>query len=162
MRLRRPALLLLLLLASVAAAATLAATGCGIGGGDDEGPSFTTNQVVEHVLRRAGVQLVPSRDSPVGIDILQLGGELRELYGAFEVYVLAEEGRDETVEDLLGDAEPDERDVYWTRDQNEGWIANTRYGANVVLAWFDAPGKDVVDERWERLHELMNGLRAEV
>ncbi len=146
------------LLCAAAALLVLGLAGCG---GDDDasgGRTFTSQQVIRHVQDAAGVQLAVSSASPDDADVLRLPEQLNELYGGFEVYVLEESSLDKNVERLLGDAEPDERGIYWRRDQNAGWIAFTRHGANVILAWFDASERGQVNERWDRLHDVMQRL----
>jgi len=149
------------LLCAAAALLVLGLAGCGADDDASGGRTFTSQQVIRHVQDAAGVQLAVSSASPDDADVLRLPEQLNELYGGFEVYVLEESSLDRDVERLLGDAEPDERDIYWRRDQNAGWIAFTRHGANVILAWFDAPERSQVNERWERLHSLMQGLEEE-
>ena len=146
--------------ATAAAIAGILATGlgAGCGGSADDEPTFASQQVVDHVYRRGGVQLVRSPGSPPGIDILVPPAELADAYGRFEIYVVRRKDRDETLERLLGDAEPDERGIYWVRDQNAGWVAATKYGSNVVVAWLDAPGNGQVTEKWTLLHELLSSL----
>jgi len=143
------------------AATLLALALAGCGGDDGGGRTFTSQEVIRHVQDAAGALLAVSSESPDDADVLRLPEQLNELYGGFEVYVLEESTLDRNVERLLDDAEPDERDIYWRRDQDAGWIALTRHGANVILAWFDAPERSQVNERWERLHSLMQSLEEE-
>lgn len=139
----------------ISLAGLLALAGCG--GGKEE-PELTSAQVVQHVYRRGGVQLSPSPNAQPGTTILTLPYELRELYGGFELYLFHGEDREEDLEALLQDAEPDDLGIYWVRDQKGGWLALTRYGANLVLAWFDAPGDRSVNQKWHRLDGLLEEL----
>jgi len=71
----------------------------------------------------------------------------------------------EALESLLTDkatGEPLEQDgegIYWERDSlSNTWIAHSRYGDNVVLAWFSESAEPETDERWERLDDILAGL----
>ncbi|MBA3366029.1 MAG: hypothetical protein H0U03_09640 [Actinobacteria bacterium] len=136
----------------ISAVGLLALGGCG---GEEE-PELTSAQVIQHVYRRGGVQLSPSGDAKPGTTILALPFELRELYGGFEIYLF--NGKNRAVEALLEDAKPDDLGIYWVRDQQGGWLALSKYGANLILAWFDAPGNRTVSPKWHRLDTLLEEL----
>jgi hypothetical protein len=87
-------------------------------------------------------------------------------YGIFSVYVV-ESGNEEAVESLLRDKstgrplDADERGIRWERDSQSGtWVAYTRYGENVVLAWFSGRRAPAVDARWERLDRILSDVAA--
>ena len=87
-----------------------------------------------------------------------------ERYGTFSIYVV-DDDEPEALESLLRDkatGEPLEQDaegIYWERDSlSNTWIAHSRYGENVVLAWFSEKTEPQTDERWERLDEILSGL----
>lgn len=137
------------------ALALVALAGCG--GGDDE-PRFTTQRVIDHLASSAGVQLERSPSSPTGVDLLVLPDGLSELHGGFEVYVVTNEKAGEQLDSYLDRTEPDDNEIYWVRDQNDGWVANTRYGENVVLAWFGAPERGRVTQGWRSLDGVLREL----
>ena len=67
---------------------------------------------------------------------------------------------------LLADkdtAEPLERGadgIYWDYDElAKSYVAQKRYGANVVLAWWNEHREQGTDERWERLDAAAAGPR---
>ena len=89
---------------------------------------------------------------------------LLERYGTFSIYVVDQDDP-EALASLLRDkatGEPLEMDaegISWERDSLSGtWIAHSRYGENVVLAWFSERREPQTDERWERLDEILSGL----
>ena len=91
--------------------------------------------------------------------------ELVREYGIFVVYVV-KPGRGEAVGSLLRDKstgkrlERDARGIYWEQDTlSDTWVANKRYGENVVLAWFSARKSPGLDARFERLDRILSGLR---
>lgn len=137
------------------ALAALLMAGCG--GGSSEQARLTTQRVIAHVARNAGVGLVPSAPAG-GLVILELPETLRGSFGGFEIYVTRTERADENLDEFLDRTDPDDRGIYWLRDQNAGWVAHTRHGSNVVLAWFGAPRRGNVTEEWRRLHGVMEGL----
>ena len=66
---------------------------------------------------------------------------------------------------LLSDkdtAEPIEESaggIHWDFDELAGsYVAQKKYGPNVVLAWWNEREEPVTDERWERLDALMQEL----
>lgn len=141
----------------LAALALAAVAGCG--GDGDSGREYTTKQVVDHFVAEGGAGLFKSENSSPAADILRVPTDLQSVFGGFEVYVFKPEGREEVLTELLGEDDPDERGIYWGRDQQRLHVARTKYGSNVVLAWF-AGDKRTVDERWERLHRVMSALEA--
>jgi hypothetical protein len=87
-------------------------------------------------------------------------------YGIFSIYVV-EPGEEDARAALLTDKttgkplEQDERGIYWEYDDHsKTWIANTTYGANVVLVWFTEKPERETDARWERLHEFLTASTA--
>ncbi len=143
----------------LAALALAAVAGCGGSGDDDSGREFTSKQVADHFVAKGGAGLFKSENSTPAADILRVPTDLQSVFGGFEVYVFKPQGREEALMELLGEDDPDERGIYWGRDQQGLHVAHTKYGSNVVLAWF-AGDKRTVDERWERLHQVMSALEA--
>jgi hypothetical protein len=68
--------------------------------------------------------------------------------------------------DYFRDQVPDERGIYWSRTLNERskipdvWIAEKRFGANVMLHWSPGPGERVTDERWVTLDRVLSAITA--
>ena len=61
----------------------------------------------------------------------------------------------DTAKPLQADADG----IYWDFDELAGsYVAQKRYGSNVVLAWWNESAEKGTDARWERLDELMEGL----
>jgi len=146
-------------LSLLAALALAAVAGCGGNGDDDGGREYTTKQVVDHFVAEGGAGLFKSENSSPAADILRVPTDLQPVFGGFEVYVFKPQGGEEALTELLGEDDPDERGIYWRRDQQGLHVAHTKYGANVVVAWF-AGEERTVDERWERLHRVMSALEA--
>jgi hypothetical protein len=97
---------------------------------------------------------------------LNISEELRQRYGVFNVYVVKPR-RAQAVQSLLKDKETRktlERDadgIFWDFDELAGsYIAYKRYGANVVLAWWNEREEPGLDARWTRLDALMSGLET--
>ena len=85
----------------------------------------------------------------------------QERYGTFTIYVVDPEDL-EAVGSLLADKdtaeplEPDADGIYWDYDElAKSYVAQKRYGPNVVLAWWNEKRKQGTDERWEQLDQLM-------
>ena len=146
------------------------AAGCGTSSEEPEATAVTAAEVTQEFRADAGRALedaaVPDaawRQLSYGLDP---SPELLRRYGIFSVYVV-EAGNEEAVESLLRDKatgeplEPDERGIRWERDSQSGtWVAYTRYGPNVVLAWFSGQRREGVDARWERLHRILSDVAA--
>ena len=118
---------------------------------EDAGRALEQTDVPDAAWQQLGYGLNPSR-------------ALQRRFGIFNVYVV-EAGNDDAVASLLSDKgtgkplQADADGIYWERDSLSGtWIANTRYGENVVLAWFSEKKRKGTDERWERLDRILSGL----
>jgi len=153
-------------------AALALASGCGGGGGNETGPeagAIPAAQVVERFrqapghprLRRAAVPDAAWEQLGLG---LNAPPNLVRRYGTFTVYVV-KPGRGEAVDSLLRNKETkkplaaDTRGIYWEYDTlAHSWVAHTRYGDNVVLAWWSESRERQTDVRWERLNEMMTAL----
>jgi hypothetical protein len=79
-------------------------------------------------------------------------------FGFFELYVLRPKTAAATRRAILGGARPDSRGIYWTPDQQAGFVATTVYRPNLVAAWFPPGGRKRVDARWARLDALLGRL----
>jgi hypothetical protein len=52
-------------------------------------------------------------------------------------------------------------ELRWELDSlSDTWVANKRYGENVVLAWFSARKSPALDARFERLDRILSGLTS--
>jgi hypothetical protein len=156
-------------LASTLAALAVAA-GCGTTAEPDEQATrYTAADVTQQFKSEPGT---PRLRKAAGADTaweqlglgLNVSDRLLRRYGVFSIYVV-EPGNEEAVDSLLTDKatgtplEPDDRGVFWERDsQSKDWVAYSKYGDNVVLAWFGGTSQPEVDARWERLDRLMSGL----
>jgi hypothetical protein len=162
---RRPALICLL--------AALAAAGCGSSGsGEDEDQQAApigSQEVIQQFEEAPGI---PPLEAAAGSDPsweeLSLGLDLspaaQERYGTFTIYVVDPEDP-EAVRSLLADkdtAEPLEADaegIYWDYDElAKSYVAQKRYGPNVVLAWWNESRQQRTDERWQRLDRILQDL----
>ncbi|MGH3033419.1 MAG: hypothetical protein ACRDON_02540 [Gaiellaceae bacterium] len=159
-------------LAGLLSAAFLA----GCGGGENlqpepepEARAIPAAQVIERFRQAPGhPRLRTAAGADAAWEQLGLGlnasQQLLRRYGTFTVYVVRS-GRDAAVRSLLSNKETrkpleeDERGIYWEYDTlARSWVANSRYGANVVLAWWNEKSEPGTDARWERLHEMMSSL----
>jgi hypothetical protein len=156
------------------AAALVVGLGVGCGGSDDdepqtEGSAVAAAQVVERFrqapghprLRRAPVPDAAWEQLGFGLDPPP---EIQRRYGTFTIYVVKPD-RSEAVGSLLRNKatqkplQADARGIYWEYDTlARSWVAHTRYGRNVVLAWWSESEERQTDVRWERLHEMMSAL----
>jgi hypothetical protein len=157
-----------------ALALALAAGGCGAAAGDQEPEqtqAISAGQVIQEFRRAPGQPRLRKTAVPdVAWEQLGLGlnvpEELRQRYGVFNVYVVEPE-RPEAVRSLLKDKEtrkelkPNADAIFWDFDDLAGsYVAYKRYGANVVLAWWNEQQEPGVDVRWARLDALMTSLET--
>jgi hypothetical protein len=160
---RRPALVLLL--------AALALTGCGSSGdGDDEEQTapIAAQQVVQEFNEVPGMPELETAPSDPAWEQLGPGLDVppaeQERYGTFTIYVVDPEDP-EAVRSLLADkdtAKPLQADadgIYWDYDElARSYLAQKRYGSNVVLAWWNEQRDKGTDERWDRLDAVMQDI----
>jgi hypothetical protein len=161
---RRSALVILLLVAFLA--------GCGTGGdGDDDQESapIGAQAVIQEFEQVPGMPpLQPAAGSDPSWEQLGLGLDLppadQKRFGTFTIYVVDPEDP-EAVRSLLADKDtaeqlqPDADGIYWDYDElAKSYVAQKRYGSNVVLAWWNESKEQGTDERWERLDEVLQGL----
>ena len=161
---RRPALISLLALA-----VALAAAACGSSADTDneqDASPIAASAVVQEFDRVPGMpELETTAATDPSWEQLGLGLDIspadQEKYGTFTIYVVDPED-DEAVASLLADkdtAEPLERGadgIYWDYDElAKSYVAQKRYGANVVLAWWNEKRDPVTDERWDRLDAIL-------
>ena len=159
---RRPAVILLL-------AAFLAA--CGTGGDDDdqEAAPIGAQAVIQEFEQVPGMPpLQPAAGSDPSWEQLGLGLDLppadQRRFGTFTIYVVDPDDP-EAVRSLLADKDtgeqlqPDAEGIYWDYDElAKSYVAQKRYGSNVVLAWWNESREQGTDERWERLDTVLQGL----
>jgi nitrous oxide reductase accessory protein NosL len=161
---RRPALILL--------SAALAVAGCGSsadGDNKDEQPApIAAQSVVQEFSEVPGMpELVTAVPDPAWEQLgpgLDIPPAAQERYGTFTIYVVDPEDP-EAVKSLLADkdtAKPLQADadgIYWDYDElAKSYVAQKRYGSNVVLAWWNEQREQGTDERWERLDGILHGL----
>jgi hypothetical protein len=164
---RRPALALL-----VALAAALAAAGCGSNGEDQDqdGAPIGAQAVIQRFDEVPGMPALESAPPDPSWEQLSLGLDLpaadQEKYGTFTIYVVDAEDP-EAVRSLLADkdtAKPltaDADGIYWDYDQlAHSYVAQKRYGPNVVLAWWNEQRDKGTDERWDRLDALLQDVAS--
>jgi hypothetical protein len=136
--------------------------------GEDAEPTLAAGQVARQFEQETGRTLEEAAGTDQAWEQLSFGldppAELVRRFGIFSVYVVEPEN-DKAVGSLLSDKatgkplEPDEQGVYWERDSQSGtWTAYTRYGENVVLAWFSERKVAETDERWARLDRVLSDL----
>jgi nitrous oxide reductase accessory protein NosL len=163
---RRPALVILL--------AALALAGCGSSGdGDDEEQQtapIAAQQVVQEFNDVPGMpELETAAPDPAWEQLgpgLDIPPAEQERYGTFTIYVVDPEDP-EAVGSLLADkdtAQPLKADadgIYWDFDElAKSYVAQKRYGSNVVLAWWNEQRDKGTDERWDRLDEVMQEIAS--
>jgi hypothetical protein len=162
----RPAVILLL-------AAFLAGCGSTGGGGDEDQEAApvaaqTLAQRFDEMSGMPPLERAPGSDP--SWEQLSLGLDLppakQEQYGTFTIYVV-DPGNLEAVSSLLADKDtgkPLEQGgdgIYWDYDElAKSYVAQKRYGPNVVLAWWNEQREQGTDERWDRLDELLQGVVA--
>ncbi|MDQ3994646.1 MAG: hypothetical protein M3265_07615 [Actinomycetota bacterium] len=155
---------------ATAFAAVAAAAGCGATSEPEEQPRhYSAAEVVQQFKTEPGS---PRLRKAAGADAaweqlglgLNVSERLLRRYGVFTIYVV-EPGNDEAVDSLLSDKatgkplQPDARGIYWELDtQSNDYVAYSKYGTNVVLAWFGGTTEPQVDVRWQRLDRLMGRL----
>ncbi len=167
---RRPALISLL----AALAVALAAAGCASSGGDDEDQPapIAAGEVIQEFGTVPGMPALQTTAMPdpsweqlsLGLDI---SPATQKKYGTFTIYVVDQEDM-QAVTSLLADkdtAKPLEAGadgIYWDYDElAKSYVAQKRYGPNVVLAWWNEKGQKGTDARWQRLDKLMQGVVSE-
>jgi hypothetical protein len=160
------------LLLALAVISAVGLSGCGAKEVREDRPEVIAAHQVKRVLEGASGRIplweTPGKDP--AWEQLSFGlnprRDILQRFGIFSVYVV-EPGNGEALASLLSDKatgkplEPDERGVYWERDSQSGtWTAYTRYGANVVLAWFSERKVAETDERWARLDRVLSDLES--
>ena len=56
--------------------------------------------------------------------------------------------------------QPDADGIYWDYDElAKSYVAQKRYGSNVVLAWWNERREQAADKRWDRLDAVLQGHR---
>jgi len=160
---RRPVLALLL-------AALLAGCGSSDEGDDEQEAAPIAAQAVVQQFRE--VPGMPPLRSAAGTDPsweqlglgLDISPAAQERYGTFTIYVVDPEDS-EAVSSLLADKdtgealEADADGIYWDYDElARSYVAQKRYGENVVLAWWNQSREKGTDERWERLDSILQGV----
>jgi hypothetical protein len=143
--------------------------GCGSTGSGDDDQEAAPIAAQALVQRFDEVSGMPPLEAAAGTDPsweqLSLGLDIspaaQERYGTFTIYVVDPENL-KAVGSLLADKdtaeplEPDADGIYWDYDElAKSYVAQKRYGPNVVLAWWNEKRKQGADERWERLDQLM-------
>jgi hypothetical protein len=162
----RPVLVFLLVAAFLAA-------GCGSSGSDeDENQRAAPIGSQEVIQQFEEVPGMPPLETAAGSDPsweqlglgLDLSPAAQERFGTFAIYVVDPEDP-EAVKSLLADkdtAKPLERGadgIYWDFDElAKSYVAQKRYGPNVVLTWWNEKREPGTDERWERLDEQLQEL----
>jgi hypothetical protein len=147
--------------------------GCGSSGNADdeeqEAAPIAAQAVVQQFREVPGM---PPLRSAAGTDPsweqlglgLDISPAAQERYGTFTIYVVDPEDS-EAVSSLLADKdtgealEADADGIYWDYDElARSYVAQKRYGENVVLAWWNQSREKGTDERWERLDSILQGL----
>lgn len=161
---RRPALICLL--------AALALAGCGSSAEGDEEQEVSPIAAQAVVQEFSDVPGMPDLQTTAVTDPsweqlglgLDLSPAAQRRYGTFTIYVVDPEDP-EAVRSLLADkdtAEPLEADaegIYWDYDElARSFVAQKRYGPNVVLAWWNESRQQRTDERWQRLDRILQEL----
>jgi nitrous oxide reductase accessory protein NosL len=166
---RRPALIRLL----AALALALAAAGCGSSGdGDDEEQAspIAAQAVVQEFSEVPGMPALESAVADPSWEQLGPGLDVspatQKKYGTFTIYVVDPEDP-QAVRSLLADkdtAKPLQADadgIYWDYDElAKSYVAQKRYGSNVVLAWWNESREQGTDERWQRLDAVMQDIAS--
>jgi hypothetical protein len=166
---RRPALISLL----AALAVALFAAGCGSSGDaddeDQQAAPIAAGAVIQQfrtvpgmpALRTAATGDPSWEQLGLGLDVSPAA---QKKYGTFTIYVVDPEDK-EAVTSLLADkdtATPLQAGtdgIYWDYDElAKSYVAQKRYGSNVVLAWWNEKGAKGTDARWQRLDQLMQGV----
>jgi hypothetical protein len=160
---RRPALIF---------PAALALAGCGSSGdGDDEEQEvapIAAQQVVQEFSDVPGMpELETAAPDPSWEQLgpgLDIPPAAQERYGTFTIYVVDPEDP-EAVRSLLADKDTakalqaDADGIYWDYDElAKSYVAQKRYGSNVVLAWWNEQRDKGTDERWDRLDAVMQDI----
>jgi hypothetical protein len=164
---RRPALIFL-------AALALAVAGCGSSGNGDDDQEQSAPIAAQAVVQEfSDVPGMPALETAVddpaweqlgpGLDV---SPAVQRRYGTFTIYV-ADAEDPEAVRSLLADkdtAKPltaDADGIYWDYDElARSYVAQKRYGPNVVLAWWNESRKQGTDERWDRLDAVMQDIAS--
>jgi hypothetical protein len=123
------------------------------------GGTYTVSGVQSGFKAQTGVPLVrlASASTPA-VTTLTTRPLVTLRFGHFELYVLRPSTARPTRRAFLGTTRPDARGIYWTRDQQGGFVATTVFGSNLVIGWFPPHGRKRVDARWQRLQAVVRRL----
>ena len=159
---RRIALLSLVLLALSVLA------GCGAASDQTQEATLTPAQVRETFEQATGRPLEAAAVGDPAWDQLGYGLDMSQAlvdrYGIFNVYV-GKPGKSASLASFFKDKDTDKPlarsadGIYWELDsQSKTWVANKRYGGNVVLVWFSGSKEQAADVRFDRLDAILSGL----
>ncbi len=135
---------------------------------EEQAQFVSPGQVMQRFREATGKRVLRRAAPDAAWEQLGLGldpsPELVQEYGTFVVYVV-KPGRGEAVGSLLRDKSTgkrlkrDARGIYWERDTlSDTWVANKRYGPNIVLAWFSDSTERATDARFTRVDRILSGL----
>jgi hypothetical protein len=149
----------------IAIAFALVLAGCG--GDHAAGPSYTSEEVIDHFKRETGYVLVRRSDVPPGLEALNTERDTE--LGAFTIFVVSKDP-EANVRRLLKSAPgakteaPNAEGIYWTRVCPPKkvhlacfFVAQKRFGSNVLLNWVNTNERET-DGSFDRLSQLLAGL----
>jgi hypothetical protein len=122
--------------------------------------TYTVAQVERSFKGQTGVPLVKVASASTH-DVTTLTTRPRRTarFGQFELYVLRPATAARTLRAILGGAKRNAQGIYWTRDQQGGWVATTVFGKNLVCGWFPPHGVKRVNAQWSRLQIVLRRIR---
>jgi hypothetical protein len=125
--------------------------------------TYTVGQVQRSFRSQTGVKLVKvETGTTLDLTTLTTKPARTAKFGSFELYVLRPATASRTRRAILAGAKRNSRGIYWTRDQQGGWVATTVFGKNLVCAWFPRGsngGSKRVNSQWRRLQSVLRRIR---
>ncbi|MGH3102674.1 MAG: hypothetical protein ACRDN6_01075 [Gaiellaceae bacterium] len=118
--------------------------------------TYTVPQVRDAFRRQTGLSLVVFHEaSTADVTSLRSRPHFTPRFGEFQIFVFRPAAAARMSRVFTNGVRPDGNGVSWVSDRVGGWIAVTRFGANLAVGWFPTGGERRVDSRWRRLDDVV-------
>ena len=117
---------------------------------------YSVPEVMRAFRTATGLPLVRFREASTA-DVTSLRSRPHETrrFGEFQIFVFRPGASSRMHRVFTQGERKDRQGIYWVPDHTGGWIAVTRHGRNLAVAWFPTPRGHYVDARWRRLQAVV-------